>query len=509
MKSTILIADDSPLIRDIVGSIITSMGHTLLTAEDGISGVRKAFSYIPDLIILDISMPGINGFQACRLLKNDPVTAHIPIIILTGEKRPISQFWGKEVGADSYIVKSKDIGPLSKEIAKLLEERKIKTDAPSVEEEISEMKILGKISQLLDKELIKSTLRKIELESILQNINEAIIVIDRTDLIKEINDYGLDLFDLRSQAWQNLKIQHLIPEREFLTFDTLIAQSNSGLIKEREITYTSRSKTHNLLIDFSLIKNFQSDIEAIVIFFRDITHLKEFERMKAEYFYNVVQEIRNPLTSAKEAIHFLLSDTPGKMNETQNSVLKIIQEDVNRLIRFTDSMINISEMELSSSLLNLERLDAVRVAQAGFDKNRKMSELKKIKVSWQLPEEKLWIKGDREKLVEVFSNIFSNSVKFNRTGGTVKVAVRRMKKDNKDFVKVAVRDTGVGIDPSELRLIFDKEKKVDARLRKKGGEFGLSMAIAKMVLDLHQSLINVKSNVGKGTTFIVCIPLEQ
>ena len=510
MKATILIADDSPIIRNIVGHVITDMGHDLLTANDGIAGLIKAFTHFPDLIILDIEMPGINGFQACRLLKNDPLTSHIPIIILTGEKKPISKFWGKEVGADSYIVKSADIDPLSESIASLLKKFKpIDKNKPVKNEEISEKKILIKISHLLDNELMQSTLRKIELESILKNINEAIISIDITNTVKEINNYGMTLFGLDSSKAANIKLKDLLPFKEFLSFEELISIGSAENLLEKEITYRSTDKTHNLLIDFSLIKNFKNETETIVIFFRDITYLKEIEKMKADYFYNVVQEIRNPLTSAKEAILFILNESPEPLNKMQGSVLKIVEDDINRLVRFTDNMINISEMEFSANVLNLEDIGLSKIIYSAYERNKKIAELKNIKFEIKTLSKDLIIYGDREKLIEVFTNIFSNAVKFNKKDGSIFVEISTSPKDGKEWANVVIRDTGVGMDKDELKLLFSKEIKVDARLRKKGGEFGFNMVIANMLIELHQGIIEAKSTPGIGTSISLFFPKKN
>jgi PAS domain S-box-containing protein len=508
MKKRILIADDSPIIRNIVGSVIVKMGYDLILAEDGIEGVEKAFSALPDLIVLDISMPRLNGFQACRLLKNDPQTSHIPIIILTGEQKPVSQFWGKEVGADSYIVKSNDIEPLANCIEQLLKDHgRKKSSAPAQQQPpLTETKILGKISELLDKELEKSTYRKMELESIHKNINEAIIIIDRNNRIKEINEYGLHLFDLSNRDLEKMTIFDIFPEKDFLSFNSLISRNSWHEYREKEITYTSRSHPHTLLLNFSLINNFQSETESIVIFFKDISYIKEMEKMKAEYFYNIFQEIRNPLSSAKQALP-LLKDSSVSLNGTQQSALKIIEDETNRLIRFTDTIFNISGMELTKSQLNIEPTDIGFLLQSAYLKKKAMAQLKNITLTIEPPPEKAFVLGDREKLTEIFSNIFSNAIKYNRINGSITVSVKRTDISGRSYVSVFIRDTGFGMDKNDIQLLFDKEKKVDARLRKKGGEFGLSLVIAKMLIDLHEGFISAESIPGEGSTFTLSLPL--
>src|SRR3989339_1302822 len=104
-KGNILVVDDSPLVLEVIGKFLSDKGYNTLTACDGIEAIEKTFRELPDLIILDITMPKMNGYQACRLLKSDPETCHIPIIILTVKDQAHDKYWGIQTGADVYLSK--------------------------------------------------------------------------------------------------------------------------------------------------------------------------------------------------------------------------------------------------------------------------------------------------------------------------------------------------------------------------------------------------------------------
>lgn len=102
---TILIIDDE---RDLVEALRThleSAGWKVLTACDGFEGIEKAKRHRPDLILLDLIMPNVNGYQVCHTIKHDATIGKIPVIMLTARTQPADCIWGKEVGASDYITK--------------------------------------------------------------------------------------------------------------------------------------------------------------------------------------------------------------------------------------------------------------------------------------------------------------------------------------------------------------------------------------------------------------------
>ncbi|MFC0718805.1 twitching motility response regulator PilH [Luteimonas padinae] len=101
----ILIVDDSPSQLMGIRRIVESLGHEALTAEDGAAGVEAARRELPDLILMDVVMPNLNGFQATRSITRDPATKHIPVILVTTKDQETDKVWGMRQGARAYITK--------------------------------------------------------------------------------------------------------------------------------------------------------------------------------------------------------------------------------------------------------------------------------------------------------------------------------------------------------------------------------------------------------------------
>jgi twitching motility two-component system response regulator PilH len=101
----ILIVDDSPSQLMGIRRIVEKLGHEALTAEDGAAGVDVAKREIPDLILMDVVMPNLNGFQATRTISREPTTKHIPIVLVTTKDQDTDRVWGMRQGARAYLTK--------------------------------------------------------------------------------------------------------------------------------------------------------------------------------------------------------------------------------------------------------------------------------------------------------------------------------------------------------------------------------------------------------------------
>ncbi len=105
MSRTILIVEDSPTEMQIVKNALQSRGYNVITAANGEEGIEKAHRERPQLVVLDIILPGKNGYQVCRDLKSSPDTKDVPVIMLTSKSQESDRFWGLKQGADAYLIK--------------------------------------------------------------------------------------------------------------------------------------------------------------------------------------------------------------------------------------------------------------------------------------------------------------------------------------------------------------------------------------------------------------------
>ncbi len=175
----VLIADDSPFMLSVLSEFMKAQNFDVETAEDGLQAVQKVFNFEPDVIILDVMMPFMTGYQVARMLKSDRLTKNIPIIILTSKSDAADEFWGYQVGADYYVVKDEDMESLMKRLAEIISKLKpVKREKKIItKKDYSALDIVAKVNELLDRKLYELT--------ILNEIGKLVGTITNLDLIVE------------------------------------------------------------------------------------------------------------------------------------------------------------------------------------------------------------------------------------------------------------------------------------------------------------------------------------
>ncbi len=159
-RGRILVADDSPTVVEMLKSLLAANGHEVIVAADGIAAAEAAFAYVPDLVVADVTMPRMNGYQLCRLFKNDPATAAIPVVLLTSRDQPRDRFWGTKSGADHYLIKDSGLAELVGSLQRLIEEQPAGAPhaQPAARSDDGEIDVLYRVNELLDRKLFEATI---------------------------------------------------------------------------------------------------------------------------------------------------------------------------------------------------------------------------------------------------------------------------------------------------------------------------------------------------------------
>lgn len=231
--------------------------------------------------------------------------------------------------------------------------------------------------------------------------------------------------------------------------------------------------------------------------------LKELDLMKSEFLNTVSHELRTPLTSIKAFAEILL-DNVGEDVETQTEFLEIINKESDRLTRLINNLLDLSRIEAGRMKWEKEPLDLHEVAETALDALRGSAEKKGLNIEAEL-EEDLPTVGDKDKLVQVITNLLGNAIKFTSEGGTIKVKTSR-----KDLLtaRISVTDSGVGIASEFHESIFEKFSQVDSSETRDIKGSGLGLPIARSITEHHGGKLFVESEPGKGSTFTVELPLH-
>ncbi len=235
--------------------------------------------------------------------------------------------------------------------------------------------------------------------------------------------------------------------------------------------------------------------------------LRRLDNLKSVFVSSVSHELRTPLTVIKEFISLMLEGYGGSLTEDQKEYLGIAHKNILRLTNLIDTLLDFSRIESGKGLqLKFEPTPLTEVAEDAVMTLTQSLEEKSITLDNRLDPDMPMVLIDRNRLIEALINLISNGIKFTPAGGKITIDTRGLT-EKRDYLKVVVSDTGVGIPSEELPKIFDRFYQGQSSGISMG--LGLGLAITKEIIEGHQGTIQAESRPGIGTTFIFTLPLLE
>ena len=231
--------------------------------------------------------------------------------------------------------------------------------------------------------------------------------------------------------------------------------------------------------------------------------LRNLEQMKSRFFANISHELRTPLSLILAPMQSMLSGGLGDLSHSQKQQLEGIQRNALQLLKQIDDLLDLSKLEESGLKLRIEKLDLAALVAQIADTAKPLAVRKRIEIE-TLFDQRPEIEVDPGKLERVLINLLSNALKFTDPGGRVKLTIGR--KGSEAWVKV--EDDGVGIPADQIEHIFDRFHQVDSSHTRRFGGTGIGLSLAKELVELHGGRIEVESEPGLGSTFLVFVPVD-
>ena len=239
--------------------------------------------------------------------------------------------------------------------------------------------------------------------------------------------------------------------------------------------------------------------------------LQELDKMKDSFLSTVSHELRTPLTSIKSFAEILLTYDEDK--ETQREFLTIINEESDRLTKLINDFLDLSKIEAGRMQWDTKDISLTPVIQNAINITQAMAKKQNLNVIFNPDPDLPLVPGDKDRLIQVVTNLLSNSIKFTPDGGTITVGTRAAEASdpeiNHGMVLVSITDTGIGIAPENHGLVFEKFKQVGDTLTNKPKGTGLGLPICKEIIEHYGGRIWVESELGKGSTFLFSLPIAK
>jgi len=294
--------------------------------------------------------------------------------------------------------------------------------------------------------------------------------------------------------------------------------ANKALSPVDRISKTARmitSQNLNQRIEPSKVKD---EISRLIETFNEmISRLDQSFRQIKQFSTDASHELKTPLTILKGEVEVALRKERSPDEYVQ--ILKSNLEEVNRMSQIVEDLLLLSKADSGEIRLNREDVNLTEILNEVVGQMRRVAQSKNLRLETSNHYEEIHLFGDPLRIRELFLNLIENGIKYTEEGGSIHIGLTKethlpdgnhsgvAKGDQAEFAKVIVSDTGIGIAKDDQERIFDRFFRVDkARSRQEGGS-GLGLSICKWIVEAHRGEIKVESNLGKGSRFIVKLPL--
>jgi two-component system, OmpR family, phosphate regulon sensor histidine kinase PhoR len=352
------------------------------------------------------------------------------------------------------------------------------------------------LASRLDEKSQAAEEEKNRLFAILEGMTEGVLVVDTEQRILLVNSALARAFGFAKEQAAGRFFWEMFRDLD-------INEMIQTALKER----TAARREHAALLTETVFEILVSpvflreDFLGSVAVFRDITRLKEFDRLRTEFVANVSHELKTPLTSI---LGFVETLKEGAVEDPENRMkfLQIIETQSLKLNALIEDLLLLSKVESAKDSIKLERVELSETIARLADGFEPLLKEKKLVIESSVAPETLSVMADPLSLERVLSNLIDNAVKYNRKEG--RVTVRAFQ--DADGVKIEVADTGIGIEPADLARIFERFYRVDKSRARESGGSGLGLSIAKHAVERHGGRIEVESALGQGSKFTLILP---
>jgi PAS domain S-box-containing protein len=365
-------------------------------------------------------------------------------------------------------------------------------------------------------------------QEIIDTMNDALIVLDRDKFIRVVNRATCSMIGCREQDLVGKRPADALAScREFA--EKLESITGSESVCNLEVTcHPQDGIERTISVSTSVMRNPGGERVATVCLLNDITgrtrakeererlitqlqeaneKLQSIDKVKSNFISMVSHELRTPLTTIKAFIELLL--VKPKMPEGQKvKLMSTINTEADRLSRLINDLLDLARIESGSIKWKVEELCLVSLIRNVITSMTPLFEKKRLLLTTAFDSRLSRVRGDRDRLVQVVTNILSNAVKFTARGGAIHVAVRQ-EEDPGARIVVEISDTGSGILAADLELIFEKFHRSDDKMSAETEGTGLGLAISREIVEHHGGRIWATSTYGKGSVFTFTLPHQN
>ncbi|MBE9102091.1 two-component system sensor histidine kinase NblS [Vacuolonema iberomarrocanum] len=383
-----------------------------------------------------------------------------------------------------------------------------------------------RLSSYEEQNIEEMTAEKAKLETLVSTIADGAILLDRSLNVVLVNPtarklFGWDTNDTVLGQPVLEKLPEAVQEQlsELLDEATSISEKpdDEELPRDREgagfcVTIPGTTQRTLRIWLTTVLDQARENLRGIAITVQDITRETELNEAKSQFISNVSHELRTPLFNIKSFIETLHEYGEDLSHSEQQEFLETANRETDRLTRLVNDVLDLSRLE-SGKRYHFDAVDLSQNIEQTLRTHQLNARDKGVELQKEVEPDLPHVVGNYDLLLQVFNNLLGNSLKFTENGGKVVIRAYPLPpedhtNDEPTHVQIEVTDTGIGIAPEDQQAIFDRFYRVENRVHTLEGT-GLGLSIVRSIIDKHQSRIQLRSEVGVGTTFSFDLPIYK
>jgi signal transduction histidine kinase/ActR/RegA family two-component response regulator len=498
-RPLVLVVDDTDASRYISARVLRAAQMEVIEAGTGELALRLVEERKPDLVVLDIKLPDVNGFEVCRRMRASPTHARIAVLHVSATYiTPETELESQQSGGDIYLAQPVEARELVSVVRALLRMRELERDLLQSEERLRLATEAGEIGTW-----------DINLAS-----GEAVFDPQTQRLLGYPPQTQARSWD----AWRN-RIHRDDVAAVVEAFDT--AKSGKSLFRKEHrvvlpggelrwvapygrahVEFGQSTRMIGVLADVSDRKRIEDEREGVLRLGQAaLEEAGKVARLKDEFLATLSHELRTPISVLTNWLNVMRVAQPDP--EELASGLEIMQRNARLMTKLINDLLDVSGIMSGKLVLDREPASVEMLLTSAIDNVRPSAEAKDITIVSECRALAGPALIDPNRLQQVFLNLLSNAIKFTPSGGRIDVRCRQVGTQ----IEITISDNGEGIAPAMLAVIFDRFRQADSSITRRYGGLGLGLPIVRHIVELHGGSVSAHSaGLGKGSTFTITLP---
>lgn len=474
--ANILVIDDEARIREACTLVLSDRGFTVSSASDGEEGLEMISNNYFDIVLVDLMMPKISGFDVLSEVRtNHPDTV---VIVITGYATLEHSIEAMKKGAFDFIPKPFTPDQLRAVVDKSLQYTNALQD---IAESKSRLRVL------------------------VNRLTEGVLTTDNNKLIVQANPAFLHMMRYHGEDVIGRNVAEIIEYKEILdAIDRTLAmapETFSEVTSELVLQDAGGEKSYSCrCVPF---RSKAGNTLGTITVLHDITALKKINQMKSDFVSMVSHEIRSPMNSLLMQLKIIMDGLAGEVTQKQQEILERASDKIVNLNNLVTELLDLSRIESGLIAHEKEMVDMTLLLKDQQKFHAPYGDKNNISIELELADNLPAILANQQNIEEIFSNLITNAIKYSPRDTTIVISANP---ENK-YLKIRVTDNGFGIEAEDLKNIFGRFYRVKNATTRKIQGTGLGLAIVKSIVESHHGSITVESEPGKGSTFTIYLPI--